>query len=71
LCKSEKASDFEFRELDDSKGSGLDEPVKEPRVREREVREVSIELEMGQLPTIPESESLLQDARIAAASCNY
>ena len=68
LCKSEKASDFEFRELDDSEGSGLDEPLKEPRVREREV---SIELEMGQLPTIPESESLLQDARIAAASCNY
>jgi hypothetical protein len=67
LCKSGKALDFEFRELGDSEGSGdLEEPLEESRVRDREL---SIGLEMGQLPTVPESESLLHDARIAAAYC--
>jgi hypothetical protein len=67
LCKSGKALDFEFRELGDSEGSGdLEEPLEEPRVRDREF---GIGLEMGQLPTIPESESLLHDARIAEAYC--
>ncbi|KIM97062.1 hypothetical protein OIDMADRAFT_32100 [Oidiodendron maius Zn] len=67
LCKNGKALDFEFRELGNSEGSGdLEEHSKEPQVRDREF---SIGLEMGQLPTIPESESLLHDARIAAAYC--
>ncbi|CZR67143.1 uncharacterized protein PAC_17042 [Phialocephala subalpina] len=63
LCKGGKAWDFEFGELGDSEGSeDLEEPLEEPRVRDRE-------FSMGQLPTIAESESLLHDARIAAAYC--
>ena len=67
LCKSGKALDFEFRVLGDSEGSrDPEEPPKEPRVRDREL---SVGLEMDELPTIPESKSLLHDARIATAYC--
>ena len=67
LCKSGKVLDLELRELSDSESSGdLEEPLEELTVRDRES---STGLEMDQLPTIPESESLLHDAPIAAAYC--
>jgi hypothetical protein len=58
LCKSGKALDFEFGELGESEGSEDSEGPVEERG-----------LEMDQLPTISESESLLHAAQVAAAYC--